>query len=161
MGKRGIPQLRYIYRDCGIYSVFLFFGLNGKISPGNIKTHASRNINKKIQQEHTIYTDRKTIEHHINYKECTLAMQEWNRPGPLSEYYLNMSEYIHINLVLHAKTNINIALKRVRLSLKWVSSREVQENVFCLSFTVIVKYAYSDVLINIAYLHIDHLQEEI
>ena len=22
--KRGIPQLRYIYRDCGIYSVFMF-----------------------------------------------------------------------------------------------------------------------------------------
>ena len=30
--KRGIPQLRYIYRDCGIYSVFLFFGLYFRFS---------------------------------------------------------------------------------------------------------------------------------
>ena len=30
--KRGIPQLRYIYRDCGIYSVFSFFGLYFRFS---------------------------------------------------------------------------------------------------------------------------------
>ena len=30
--KNGIPQLRYIYRNCGIYSVFLFFCLYFRFS---------------------------------------------------------------------------------------------------------------------------------